>query len=170
MEMANRRIIFTEEEMKEIKKARKNNKNKSAERRLIVLSMKAEGKTLEEIVARTDYSPTHARSLVTKYFNEGIESILGKKRQANHRNIPLEEEIAFVESFIDRAKKGELITVKDIKAAYEARVGHKIGNGHIYVILKRQGWRKIKPRPEHPKKASEAEIATSKKLTPALSI
>jgi len=163
--MANRRIVFSEEQISEIEQARKNNKDKNTERRLCVLSMRAQGKTFEAIVARTDYNLTYARSLVTKYFARGIESIIGKKRQANHRNMSFEEESAFVNDFIDRAKKGELITVKDIKAAYEAKVGHKIGSGHIYMILKRHGWRKIKPRPAHPKKASEADIEASKKLT-----
>jgi transposase len=168
--MANRRIVFTNEQIAEINEARRNNKDKNTERRLCVLAMKAQGKTLDEIVGRTGYNPTYARSLVTKYFAEGIESIKGKKRQANNRNMSFEEESAFINGFVDRAKKGELTTVKDIKIAYEAKVGHKIGNGHIYMILKRNGWRKIKPRPEHPKKASEACIEASKKLTLAWSI
>lgn len=168
--MANRRIIFTEEQIKEINQARKKNKNKNAERRLCVLSMKASGKRIEEIVERTGYNDTYARYLVTKYFAEGLESIIGKKRQANNRNMSFEEEAELINGFIDRAEKGELITVKDIKAAYEAKVGHKIGSGHIYMILKRHGWRKIKPRPKHPKKASEAKIEASKKLTLELNI
>lgn len=163
--MANRRITFTKEQAEEIEEARRKNKNKKADRRLCVLQMKAQGKKLDEIVNRTGFNRTYARSLVTKYFVEGLETIIGKKRHANHRNISHEAESNFVNSYIERAKKGELITVKDIKAAYETIVGHPIGSGHIYMILKRHGWRKIKPRPEHPKKASEAEIEASKKLT-----
>jgi transposase len=102
---------------------------------------------------------------VTKYFADGIEAIIGKKRQANRRNMSVLEEAAFINGFIERAQNGELVTVKEIKAAYEAKVGHEIGKGHIYMILKRNGWRKIKPRTKHPKKASEAEIEASKKLT-----
>ena len=165
IKLGNRRIVFSDEQVAEINEARKNNKDKNVERRLTVLSMKASGKTLEEIVVRTAYNPDYARSLVTKYFAKGLESIIGKKRPGNHRNMSVEEESAFINSFIERARAGELITVKDIKAAYEAKVGHKIGSGHIYIILKRHGWRKIKPRPVHPKKATEVEIETSKKLT-----
>ena len=165
--MANRKIVFTSEQIEEINEAQKKNKNKNVERRLQVLTMKIEGKTLEEISARTAYNPTYARSLVTKYFAKGLEAIIGKKRPGNHRNMSFEEEEAFVNSFTLRAQKGELITVKAIKAAYEKKVGHEIGRGHIYEILKRHNWRKIKPRPQHPKKASETEIEVSKKLTPA---
>jgi len=47
---------------------------------------------------------------------------------------------------------------------YEKRIGHEIrSHGQIYKLLKRHGWRKIKPRPEHPQKASEEEIEASKK-------
>jgi transposase len=163
--MANRKIEFTEEQQKEIEAVRKNNKNKNAERRLCVLSMKARGKSNEEIVSRTGYNGAYARRLIAKYFSEGIEAILGKKRQGNNRNIPYSTEAEFVNGFIEQAKQGHLTTVKDIKAAYENLVGHKIGSGHIYVILNRHGWRKIKPRPAHPKKATEADIEASKKLT-----
>lgn len=163
--MAKRRIEFTKEQIEEINQARKTNKNKNTERRLKVLSMKAVGESLEETIVQTGYNATYARSLVTKYFKEGLEAIIGKKRHANNRNMSYDEESAVIEGFIERAKKGEIITVKDIKAAYEAKVGHAIGKGHIYVILHRHDWRKIKPRPEHPQKASEAEIEASKKLT-----
>jgi len=165
MKMANRRIVFTAIQQREIREARAKNKDKNAERRLCVLEMKMNGKSNADIVDRTGYNPTYARSLVTKYFAKGLGSIIGKKRPGNNRNMTFEAESLFVGGFIERAKKGELTTVKDIKKAYEDIVGHKIGEGHIYTILKRHGWRKIKPRPVHPKKASEAEIEASKKLT-----
>lgn len=50
-----------------------------------------------------------------------------------------EDEASFVNDFIEKAKKGHLTTVKEIKAAYEAKIGHKIGSGHIYTILGRHG-------------------------------
>jgi len=168
--MANRKITFTNDQIKAIKAALKKNKNKNTDRRLRVLLMKSEGKRTEEIAVRTGFSYNYSRSLITKYFALGLESIIGKKRMGNHRNMPLEDEIAFLNSFIERSEKGELVTVKEIKLAYEAKVGHKIGSGHIYIILNRHEWHKIKPRPQHPKKASKAEIEASKKLTPEHSI
>jgi len=163
--MANRRITFKPEQQREIKTARTKNKNKNVERRLCVLDMKMSGKSNEEIAARTGFYLSYVRALVTKYFKHGLEAIIGKKRPGNNRNMTFEEEFNFVAGYIEMAKKGILTTVKDIKKAYEEIVGHKIGSGHIYTILHRHGWRKIKPRPVHPKKASEAEIEASKKLT-----
>lgn len=163
--MANRRIVFTKEQVEELKKTREKNRNKNIERRLCVVWMKYEKKSIEEIVARTGYNPTYARLIITKYFKEGIGAIAGNNYKGNNRNMTFEEEKAFVESFKEQARKGELVTVKEIKARYEELVGHSIGKGHIYTILKRHGGRKIKPRPAHPNKASEAEIEASKKLT-----
>jgi len=163
--MANRRIEFTEEQVRELQAAMKKNKHKNIERRLCVVWMKKEKKSIAEIVARTGYSQSHARAIITKYFKEGISAITENKYKGNHRNISYEEEKAFVESFKKRANEGEYTTVKDIKKKYEELVGHSIGSGHIYTILNRHKCRKIKPRPVHPNKASEAEIEASKKLT-----
>ena len=56
-----------------------------------------------------------------------------------------------------------MVSVRDIETAYQEAVGHSIGTGQIYYVLRRHGWRKIMPRSRHPKKASEEVIETSKK-------
>ena len=63
-------------------------------------------------------------------------------------------------------EKGELVEISEIAKAYQAAVDHPVSNGQIYSVLHRHGWRKVMPRSKHPKKASEEEIAASKKLTP----
>jgi hypothetical protein len=40
-----------------------------------------------------------------------------------------------------------------------------LGTGQIDRVLKRQEWRKVKPRSRHPKKAGTEAIEASKKLT-----
>ena len=59
-----------------------------------------------------------------------------------------------------------MLDIHEIKEAYIAKVGHRIGRGQIYRVLHRHGWRKIMPRRKHTKKASEEVIETSKKLKP----
>nr|WP_218563717.1 winged helix-turn-helix domain-containing protein [Peptoniphilus indolicus] len=58
-----------------------------------------------------------------------------------------------------------MVTAKEIEKAYVKLVGHSIGTGQIYRVLKRHGFRKIMPRSKYPKKASKEVIETSKKLT-----
>ena len=66
----------------------------------------------------------------------------------------------------ESAEKGELVEISEIARAYQSAVDHPVSNGQIYFVLHRHGWRKVMPRSRHPKKASEEEIAASKKLKP----
>ena len=77
-----------------------------------------------------------------------------------------QEEAALLEPFRERAEKGQIVEISEIKAVYEQAVGHTIGGGQIYLVLRRNNWRKVMPRSRHPKKASEEVIETSKKLKP----
>ena len=78
----------------------------------------------------------------------------------------LEEEAAFLEGYTKQAEQGHLIDIRDMAAAYEKKVGHRISCAQIYRVLHCHGWRKVMPRSKHPKKASEEVIETSKKLNP----
>ena len=98
------------------------------------------------------------------YKKDSISALKNKKRTGNRRNMSFEEEKEFLKQFEEKAKKGEIVTAKDIEKAYIEKVGHSIGNGQIYYVLKRHNWRKVMPRSKHPKKANEEEINSSKKL------
>ena len=76
----------------------------------------------------------------------------------------MEEEAELLAPFKAEAEAGRVVEVSRIKAAYIEKVGHSIGSGQIYYVLKRQGWRKVMPRSQHPNKASEEAIDASKKL------
>ena len=75
----------------------------------------------------------------------------------------VEEEDAILSEFEEKANKGQIITVQQIKAAFDKKVGKDTGRGYIYMVLKRKGWRKVMPRSKHPKKADQEEIEKSKK-------
>jgi hypothetical protein len=75
------------------------------------------------------------------------------------------EEIEFLAEFEDLAEAGQIITVEGILKKFEEKTGKASNTSTIYKLLKRHGWRKVKPRPRHPGKASDEEIASSKKLT-----
>lgn len=94
-----------------------------------------------------------------------LEEICNKPMVGNHRNLSFEEEKELLQTFEEQIKKGQLISVKEIKEAYIKMVGHSIGSGQIYYVLKRHNWRKVMPRSTHSKKASEEVIEASKKLT-----
>ena len=76
-----------------------------------------------------------------------------------------EEEAALLEPYQEKAEKGQIIEVSEIKRKYEQAVAHTIGGSQISCVLRRNGWRKVMPRSRHPKKASDEVIEASKKLT-----
>jgi transposase len=63
----------------------------------------------------------------------------------------LEEEQAFLDQLSQKAKKGLIITAKDIKKEFEQKIGKIISDDYIWSVLKRHNWTKKSPRPEHPK-------------------
>lgn len=75
-----------------------------------------------------------------------------------------EQEASLLEPYREKAEKGQIVEVSEIKTSYEQAVGHRTGGSQIYYVLRRHGWRKVMPRSKHPKKASEEVIETSKKL------
>ena len=155
---------ISESQLLEIETARKKNRNKNIERRLYVLVMRAEGKSLEEISEKTGYHISTASKLIARYMRDGISAIAENHYKGNRRNMSFEEEAAILTPFIERAKRGEMVDIKEIAAAYQKAVPHKISDTQIYYVLHRHGWRKIMPRSRHPKKASEEAIEASKKL------
>lgn len=155
---------ISQSQLLEIEAARKKNRNKNVERRLYVLVMRAEGKSLEEISEKTGYHISTASKLIARYMRDGISAIAENHYKGNRRNMSFEEEAAILAPFIERAERGEMVDIKEIAAAYQKAVSHKVSDTQIYYVLHRHGWRKIMPRSRHPKKASEEAIDASKKL------
>ena len=153
---------ISQSQLVEIETARKKNRNKNIERRLYVLVMRAEGKSLEEISEKTGYHLSTASKLIARYMRDGISAIAENHYKGNRRNMSFEEEAAILAPFIERAERGEMVDIKEIAAAYQKAVPHKVSDTQIYYVLHRHGWRKIMPRSRHPKKASKEAIEASK--------
>ena len=156
---------ITAKQQEEIREARRTNKNKNVEKRLKALELRAEGKTLTEIGTICGYNPAYISNIIASYCNGGLDAIVGNHYKANRRNMSFEEEAELLEPFLQKAEAGQIVEVSEILAAYEEKLGRPINShGQIYNVLKRHGWRKIMPRSRHPKKASDEEIDSSKKL------
>lgn len=160
------RYKFSEEEIKAIAQRRKENKDKRAEARLKALELRAKGASAKEVSEATGFHAAYVTQLVAKYRKYGLEAISGNHYGGNHRNMSVAEEARILAPFKARAEKGELVEISEIAKAYQSAVDHPVSRGQIYFVLHRHGWRKVMPRSKHPKKASEEEIAASKKLTP----
>ena len=158
------RYQFSEAEIREIEQARKGNKNKRVEARLKALELRAKGAKAKEVSEKTGFHAGSVTRLVAKYRDHGIEAITGNHYGGNHRNMSVEEEAAILAPYKEEAEKGVLVEISEIGKAYQRKVSHPVSKGQIYCVLHRHGWRKVMPRSKHPKKASDEEIAASKKL------
>ena len=121
---------------------------------------------MSEIATKLDISTDRLSHLISEYKRVGLDEYVRSKYTGNHRNMSYEEEQAILDRFSAAADAGQIITVKEIKAVFDEKLGRDTGRGYIYMLLERHGWRKLKPRSRHPQKASEEEIAASKKLKP----
>src|SRR5208282_1912984 len=79
----------------------------------------------------------------------------GLKRE----NMTLAEEKALLTRFAKAAGAGELLNIHDLKVAYEKAIGHETSKSTVYNLLARHGWRKLMPRPFHPKRDIAAQNA-----------
>lgn len=65
--------------------------------------------------------------------------------------LSFEEEKNFLKQFRGEGEKGGILEVKVIHEAYKKIVGKNIAFSTTYRMLDRHNWRKIMPRPRHPK-------------------
>jgi transposase len=163
-----KRKEFTKEQKYEIRikfcKAKKL-KDITSYKHIQVLNMRRLGKANKEISEATGYHIQYITDIVVKYIDEGIESVIGNHYKSNNRRMSFEEEREFLEQFREEAESGLLISVAKILEKFEEATGKESNTSTIYNLLKRHGWRKVKPRPRHPCCASEEEKESSKKLT-----
>ena len=140
-------------------------KDIKAYKRLMALHMRGLGKSNQEIKETVGFSTQYITELVTKYITQGMDSIIIDKRTSNNRRMSFAEEAEFLDQFVDLAEAGQIITVNGILETFEKKTGKESNSTTIYKLLKRHGWRKVKPRPRHPGRATDEEMDSSKKLT-----
>ena len=85
----------------------------------------------------------------------------GRKRE----NMTLAEEKALLARSAKAAGAGEMLNICDLKAAYEKAIGHETSNSTVYNLLARHGWRKLMPRPFHPKRNIAAHKFLKKRFS-----
>lgn len=155
---------FSGAQEREIKEAMKGTHPSHVYKRLLVLQLRAvnryDNKKAGEVAGVHE---TTVSRIVTRYHAEGMQAIIGKRHNHGNRYMTLDGEKAFLAEFMEKANAGQMIEVREIHIAYEKAVGHPVTRAAIYYMLHKHGWRKIMPRSQHPKKASEEDIQAYKK-------
>lgn len=71
--------------------------------------------------------------------------------------LSLEEEAKLLDSIRSRAEKGLIVNAFAIKEQIEERLAKKVSKDYLYDLLHRHHWRKVMPRPQHPKADKEKQ-------------
>lgn len=97
------------------------------------------------------------------YDHGGLNALRPKPIGGRQReNMTLAEEKALLDHFAKAAGAGEMLNIHDLKMAYEKAIGRETSNSTIYNLLARHGWRKLMPRPFHPKRNIAAQNSFKK--------
>ena len=158
------RFQISAEEYESIKAAEKKVKDKKTSKRLGILMLRYEEYKVADIAKMYGTRKECISQVCRRYREQGLEEFIRNKYKTHHRSLTDAEEDAILSPFEKAAEAGQMVTVKEIKAAFDKVRGKDTGRGYIYMLLKRHGWRKVMPRSKHPKAADEEACDASKKL------
>ncbi len=110
-----------------------------------------EGENVQTVAKLTLYHPNWVYELVKQFCTKTFEEFVKETRGGNnHRNLSDEQEIKILNKFKEKAEKGQVINLSEIKNEYEEIRGKETANSTFYNFLDRMGWRRVMPRGEHP--------------------
>jgi transposase len=125
---------------------------------LIVYNALIAPRRASEIAELLAVSIDSVHQIIVRYNREGPQALETQRAGGrSHSTLSLSEEQAFLAPFFERAQTGELATIQEIHQAFEAHVGKSVHETTIYRLLDRHGWRKLMPRPRHPKSDPQAQ-------------
>ena len=111
----------------------------------------------------TGLSVSHIHKIHSICFRNGIAALLSKPKGGRRRSYLTEEEEKVLLSDIEKkAIKGGVVEIGKVHRLFEEKVGGKVAKNTAYRLLHRHGWRKIAPRPYHPKQKADAELTFKK--------
>ena len=116
-----------------------------------------------QIAQALGWQPQSVRQLQSDYAREGEAVLWGKPHGGRrHAHFTAEQEKALLAPFLEQAQAGGVLVIAPVQAAYEKALGRPVHPSVVYRALHRPGWRKIVPRPRHPKASEETREAFKK--------
>jgi transposase len=123
------------------------------------------GFSIEQVAAVTGISRGWACQLRTRFIRNAEKPVPAAPKRGGRRreNMSIEEETAFLAPFFEKAKKGGILIVGEIKQALDDQLGRKVALASVYNLLHRHNWRKLAPDKKHALADLEAQEAWKKK-------
>ncbi len=127
--------------------------------------LRESGMTQPAIAAAMGVSLSTVNRAHMAFDHGGIKALKPKPIGGRQReNMTVAEERVLLARFAKAAGAGEMLNIHDLKAAYEKAIGHETSNSTVYNLLARHGWRKLMPRPFHPKRNIAAQNSFKKTI------
>ena len=105
---------------------------------------------------------------VGRYNRGGPQALGPSRRGGRHRGhfASRAQEASALAALEPRALVGDLLTAGPIRQVLEQAAGHRLPSSTLYRLLARQDWRKLAPRPRHPRTTPDALEAYKKTSEP----
>ncbi len=157
---------FTEKQKHEVRQALKFAASKEEFQRVQAVLLRMElGLRAAEIGKMLGLHTASIWKIHARFIKEGVDIFRSKPHGGrHHENLSITRERKLLKPFLKQASRSGILIVSSIKTAYEKEIGYKVPASSIYRMLERHGWRKIIPRPSHPKADSQAQEAFKKTL------
>ena len=136
-------------------------RNTSTFQRLQCLWLRAKQQLSTEVIAQTvGLSISHVRRVWSDFLRGGLSAAQGRpKGGRHHQHLTAAQEQALLAPLHQQAQAGQLVTVAQIQQRYQAQVGRVVPASTVYRMLARHQWRRVQPRPKHPKDNPRARRA-----------
>ena len=116
------------------------------------------GLNASQIAQALGWQASSVLHVQARYFRAGEETLRDKPRGGRyHSHLTAEQEEQLLAPFLERAERGEIVIAAPVQQAYENQLGRTVHHSVIYRALHRHGWRKVQPRPQHPKADAAAQ-------------
>ena len=122
------------------------------------------GFSMDQVAATLGISKGWACQLRMRFIRSGGLPAETKPKRGGRRreNMSKEEEAAFLAPFFDKAARGGILIVSEIKRALDERMGRDTALASTYNLLHRNNWRKLAPDKRHPKTDVEGQLEWKK--------
>jgi transposase len=148
----------SKKQIRELKTALRWKMPEAQRQRIQMVLLRESGMTQPSIAEAMGVSLSTVNRSHMAFDHGGIEALKPKPTGGRQReNMTLSEEKALLTRFAKDAGAGQMLNIHALKAAYEKAIGHETSNSTIYNLLARHGWRKLMPRPYHPRRDLAAQ-------------
>jgi transposase len=125
---------------------------------------KIEKMKVKDVAKAVGKSIKMVHQLTYRYNKFGIEGLINKPRGGRTWSyMSLEEEKKLLDKVTNNALNGLIVISKIIRSEVEQKLGRPVSADYAEDLLNRHGWRKVAPRPKHPKSSVEKQEEFKKK-------